>query len=338
MARFFNLNSIQYFEAVARHSRVSLAAEELSVSTSAVSQQIRSLETALGVPLFRRLKRRLVLTEEGERLYLSANEALRLLHGTHDRITRRHKSTSLILRVSISFGVSWLGPRIAGFIDANPRWNMHIDGTQAITDFEKEAVDLDVRYGLGEWRGLYVEPIVDDIVLPLCRPGYPSTARADSGSLERLGQVRLIHTVQARVGWSRWLRHHGFDRIDTSGGLRFDRSFMALQGARDGVGVALESATLAVDDLRSGALVPMFPMLGGIRFPAYWLVCPSRHLSRRAVQVFRDWLHAEAAEHAIQKKRLLASLGCVDIRDVAIELGADGRASLADPEPVVRLP
>ena len=79
-------------------------------------------------------------------------------------------------------------------------------------------------------------------------------------------------------------------------------------------------------------------MLGGIRFPAYWLVCPSRHLSRRAVQVFRDWLHAEAAEHAIQKKRLLASLGCVDIRDVAIELGADGRASLADPEPVVRLP
>ena len=138
MARFFNLNSIQYFEAVARHSRVSLAAEELSVSTSAVSQQIRSLETALGVPLFRRLKRRLVLTEEGERLYLSANEALRLLHGTHDRITRRHKSTSLILRVSISFGVSWLGPRIAGFIDANPRWNMHIDGTQAITDFEKE--------------------------------------------------------------------------------------------------------------------------------------------------------------------------------------------------------
>lgn len=320
MGRDLNLNSILYFEAVARHSRVTTAAEELSVSTSAVSQQIRALETALGVTLFRRLKRRLVLTEEGERLFVSATEALRLLRDTRDRITRRHEQRSLIMRVSISFGVSWLGPRIAGFIDSNPLWNVHVDGTQAITDFEKEAVDLDIRYGLGEWRGLYCEPIVNDVVLPLCRPGYPFSAQPDASPVERLAQVRLIHTVHGRIGWEWWLRRHGFNHIDTSGGLRFDRSFMALQAAREGAGVALESATHAIDDLRSGALVPMFPDLGGMSFPAYWLVCPNRHLSRRAVNGFLDWLRLEAAEHMVQKQRLLTSLGCVTQHDVAAEL------------------
>ena len=305
------LNGMVYFEAVARHSRVTTAAEELSVSPSAVSQQIKTLEETLGVRLFRRVKRRLVLTEEGERLYLSTTEALGILREARRKITRKRDTRSLILRVSASFGVRWLGPRIAGFVETNPLWDLHIDATPELTEFEKETVDLDIRYGAGNWPGLYSEAIVKDTILPLCAPDYPILSRNREGDpASQLVNARLIHTVKAAFSWDWWLKRHGMTEIETSGGLRFDRSSMSLQAAVDGAGVVLETATLAMNELRSGALVPMFPQFGVAEFPAYWIICPNRHLNRRAVRVFCDWLRDEARAHESRKDALLASLDC----------------------------
>lgn len=305
------LNAMVYFEAVARHSRVTTAAEELLVSPSAVSQQIKALEESLGVRLFRRVKRRLVLTEEGERLYQSTTQALRILREARRKVTRRRDTRTLILRVSASFGVRWLGPRVAGFVEANPLWDLHIDATPELTEFEKETVDLDIRYGVGDWPGLFSEAIVNDAVLPLCAPDYPLLRREhDSDPASRLVNARLIHTVKAALTWDWWLDHHGIAGIETSGGLRFDRSSMSLRAAMDGAGVVLETATLAMNELRSGELVPMFPELGVAQFPAYWIICPNRHLNRRAVKVFCDWLRTEAREHESRKSQLLSSLGC----------------------------
>lgn len=311
------LNGMVYFEAVARHSRVTTAAEELSVSPSAVSQQIKSLEEMLGVRLFRRIKRRLVLTEEGERLYHSASQALGILREARSQITRRRDSYKLILRVSPSFGVRWLGPKIAGFVAANPRWDLHIDATPELTDFEKENVDLDVRYGSGDWSGFHTEQIMTDAVLPLCRPDYLAQVRENQNNpADLLTQSRLIHTVKAQLSWEWWLRYHDCAQVDTAGGLRFDRSSMSLQAAKDGAGVVLETAALATNELRSGELVPMFPELGVARFPAYWLICPSRHLSRRPAKVFCDWLREEAADHERRRSQLLTSLDCIEDYDV----------------------
>lgn len=305
------MNTIQYFEAVARHSRVNIAAEELNVSPSAVSQRIKSLEEQLGVLLFRRIKRRLVLTEEGERLYASATEALKLLRDAQMRVSHTREYRRLVIRVAASFGVRWLGRRVADFVNTHPGIELHVDATSSLTDFEKENIDLEIRYGLTPPGGLHSQSLINDQVFPMCTPKL-ATAAAETGLENFFETTTLIHTVKAAVTWRHWLDHNDFATVEDGHGLRFDRSSMSLQAAVDGVGVALETATLAMDELRSGALVPLAPEFGSISFPTYWLICPARHLNRRAVKTYREWIEMQAKAHEQQKERLLRSLGCVD--------------------------
>ena len=307
MARPVNMNAILYFEAVARHSRVNLAAEELMVSPSAVSQQVKSLEEQLGVLLFRRVKRGLVLTEEGERFYGSANKALGLLRDAQDRAQRTRESRRLVIRVAASFGVRWLGRRLADFVHKNPGIELHVDATSEITDFEKESVDLEIRYGPEPPDGLHAESLITDMVLPMSTPRI--AAAAEVGMEECLSATQLIHTVKAFATWRDWLDRQGLYDIDGNHGLRFDRSSMSLQAAVDGLGIVLETATLAMDELRNGQLVPLAPHAGTLTFPTYWLSCPVRHLNRRAVKAFATWIAAQAAAHEAEKRQLLASLG-----------------------------
>lgn len=308
MARPLNMNAMAYFEAVARHSRVNLAAGELLVSPSAVSQQIKLLEERMGVSLFRRIKRRLILTEEGERLYQSATQALRLLRDAQERVSRTREHRSIVIRVATSFGVLWLGPRISDFVSDSPGVDLHIDATSELTDFERESVDLEIRYGAEPIRGLHCHPLIVDRVLPLCSPRLAATAR-QAGISETLSTARLIHTVKAAVRWRYWLDRHEMAAVDDAHGLRFDRSSMAIQAAADGLGVILETATLAMNELRTGRLVPLAPDLGCLAFPAYWLTCPARHLNRRTVRRFAQWIEARAEAHEGDKNRLLESLG-----------------------------
>ena len=313
MAQNTTLNGLVYFEAVARQNTLTAAASELSVSPSAVSQQITALEQRLGVHLFRRVKRRLVLTEEGERLFVAASDAMKLIRDARDRISLKRAGRSLNIRVSASFGIRWLSPRIAPLVDANPDWDLHIDATPEVTDFERENIDLDIRYGPGQWPGLYTEPVLTDAVLPLAAPGLlpdDLSARSPEQAADMLAGTRLIHSVKSDLQWRDWLNRHGIDGIDTDRGLRFDRSLMTLQAAQDGAGVALESASLAFEALKSGALIPALTAFGASRFPAYWLICPSRNLQRRSVRTFADWLRAEAAGHETERNALLESLGC----------------------------
>ena len=317
-----SLNGMIYFEAVARHSRLTTAAEELSLSPAAVSQQIRKLEEATGVKLFRRIKRRLVLTEEGERLYQSTTQALAILRDARRQVTRQRESRKLTLRVSASFGMRWLGTRFAKFIEKNPMWNLHVDATPELTEFEKENVDLDIRYGTGNWSGLYSEAIVRDAVLPLCSPAIRARRDKHKTPPEKfLEEVKLIHTVKARLTWKWWLDRHRYNFGNPRGDLQFDRSTMSLQVAKDGAGVVLETATLAMDELSEGTLVPLFPDLGAACFPAYWIICPNRHLNRRYVGVFCDWIRNEAIQHEEYKVALLKTLGCKSFYDVSIPGG-----------------
>ncbi len=316
MGKSPNLNAISYFEAAARLSRVNLAAEELMVSPSAVSQQIKALEENLGVALFRRVKRRLVLTEAGELYYASATEALAMLRTAKNRISRVREYRSLTIRVAPSFGVRWLSPRIGNFVESNPEYDIRVDATSELTDFDKENVDLELRYGLEPPPGLTAKPFITDHVLPLCHPRLAKEA-AQIGPQEMLRKTRLIHTVKAKISWKEWLARHQLAGIDDAHGLRFDRSSMSLQAAVDGLGVVLETATLAKRELQAGSLVPMDPKLGVLCFPAYWQCCPPRHLNRRAVKRFGEWLKGEAEQHEKEKLLLLSSLGCVKFSDYA---------------------
>jgi len=314
MARPENLNAILYFETVARRGTLTRAAEELSVSPSAVSQQVKLLEQQLGVRLFRREGRQLSLTLEGEQLYQSAGTALRMLRDARRHLGRRQDTRRLNLRVAPSFGVRWLGPRLSRFVARHPDWELRVDAAPDPTDFDRELMDLDIRYGTGDWQGLHVAPVVQDHVLPLATPEY-----LESLGPEPFAEARLIDSARNQVQWDGWLLRHGLEAPGNRKSWLIDRSSMALQLALDGVGMVLESLVLASAEVASGRLVPVAPELPVLRFPAHWAICPSRHLSRRAVRLFLDWVGEEAVAHEAEVAAIVARHG-LQVED--LEAGA----------------
>lgn len=306
-----NLKAMHYFEAVARLGSVTLAGEELGVSPSAVSQQLKTLEMQFGVRLFRRERRRLALTLDGDRLFQTTTQAFGALRNARNAIVRQREVRNLTIRVSPSFGVRWLGPRIAGFSAANAEWNIRIDATPDFSEFDTEAIDFDLRYGFGDWAGLSVTRIMNDMVLPMCSPDYLEALKAHSDDpLEQLRHARLIDSVKMLYRWDLWLAMKRIAMSDLSYPFRFDRSSMSIEHAKQGGGIALDSANLCLAELERGELVPFSPAFRVIDFPAYWLVCPARHHTRRIVKRFAEWIGARCGEHEAAVRGFLAAKGC----------------------------
>tara|TARA_R110000751_G_scaffold305026_1_gene421022 strand:- start:11671 stop:12663 length:993 start_codon:yes stop_codon:yes gene_type:complete len=309
--RDINIRATEYFEAVARLGTVTKAASELGISPSAVSQQIRILEEQFGVRLFRREKRRLVLTLDGDRLFQTTTQAFSAIRNARSAISRQHGTRSLTMRVSPSFGVRWLGPRIADFASQNRDWNIRIDATPDFSVFDTEAIDFDLRYGLGDWAGLTVDPVMHDLVLPVCSPDYLEYLRKISDDPhEQIRAARLIDSVKALYRWDLWLASNRIDVAELEYPFRFDRSSMSIELAKQGGGIALDSLPLFLSELQRGELVPFSTRFEVIEFPAYWFVCPPRHFNRRIVNRFSVWLKEKAKEHEDTARRLLINMGC----------------------------
>ncbi|MEX5729513.1 LysR family glycine cleavage system transcriptional activator [Rhodovulum iodosum] len=309
--RDINLKATEYFEAVARLGTVTKAAAELGVSPSAVSQQIRLLEGQFGVKLFRREKRRLVLTLDGDRLFQTTAHAFGALRNARSAIGRQRDMRGLTIRVSPSFGVRWLGPRVARFAADNPDWAIRIDATPDVTSFETEAVDCDLRYGHGDWAGLTVDCLMSDLVMPMCSPAYLDRLRRQGGDLAtQLESARLIDSVKSLYRWDLWLASNRIELKELVYPFRFDRSSMSIEMAKQSGGVALDSATLCLPELARGDLVPLSLACPVVEFPAYWFVCPTRHLNRRIVSRFSGWVAHEAKECEAEARALLSGLGC----------------------------
>ena len=309
MARNTNLNGILHFEAVARRGTITRAAEELSVSPSAVSQQIKLLEQELGVKLFRRDGRLLSLTLEGEQLFQTSATALRMLRDARRHLGKTHEMRRLNLRVTPSFGVRWLGPRLYAFVDEHPDWDLRVDAAPDPTDFDREVMDLDIRYGTGQWAGFHVQPVVRDQVLPLCSPEYLARLESRDSPAAIFDGARLIDSARALCQWDFWLCRNGIETRGNRKSILMDRSSMALQLALDGAGIVLESLALAAPEVTEGRLVPVTPDLPVLSFPAYWVICPARYLSRRAVRLFVSWLQEQADKHDADVARIVDQHG-----------------------------
>lgn len=309
--RDINIRATEHFEAVARLGSVTKAASELGVSPSAVSQQLKALEEQFGVKLFRREKRRLVLTLDGDRLFQTTTQAFSAIRNARSAIARQRDTRNLTVRVSPSFGVRWLGPRIADFAEHNRDWNIRIDATPDFSAFDTEAVDFDLRYGLGGWTGLSVNGVMHDLVLPMCSPSYLAHLESiSSDPKEQIRQARLIDSVKALYRWDLWLASN---RIEVEGleyPYRFDRSSMSIELAKQDGGIALDSVTLCLPEMQRGELVPLSTAFEVIDFPAYWFVCPPRHFNRRIVKRFMEWLSEKAGEHEHAARELLSGAGC----------------------------
>ncbi|WP_299844669.1 LysR substrate-binding domain-containing protein [uncultured Paracoccus sp.] len=325
MARDLNLLSMAHFEAVARLGGVMRAAEELQVSASAVSQQIKLLEQSLGVKLFHREKRHLRLTIDGERLFQTASQAFQSIREVRAAIVRQRETHHLSIRVSPSFGVRWLASRLSDFCLQNPDWDLRVDATPSFTEFDTEVVDMDLRYGEGDWEGLHTDCIVHDFVFPMCSPGYLARLQAISDDpREQLRHARLIDSVKAYYRWDYWLPRNDVSGASMSYPCRFDRSSMSVQMAKDGGGLILDSMTLAFEELRRGELVPVSPEFEVIEFPGYWVVCPHRHVGRRAVKLFSDWIRNKGAQHMTEARHWLDGRG--------LQTRFERRATFAGPD------
>lgn len=292
------LRALAVFEATARNMSFSRAAVELNVTPAAVSQQIKVLEGYLSARLFRRLNRRVLLTEAGELYYSSISSAFSNMATATERIGSAVVPTILTIRSAPSFATKWLLPRLPEFLAEVPNIDVRLDASNEKTDFTRENVDLEIRFGDGSWRGLHVEPLCRDIAIPLASPTL--SRRYAIRSAEDLSSgVPLIHSIKCPVSWERWFAAHQVQQHDSLRGPRFDRSFMAIEAASMGLGVVLDCEILAQRELASGDLVcPVEPRCTFAQ-TVHWLVTPHQSLERVKTRRFRDWLlgHPDLAGH-----------------------------------------
>src|SRR5215467_10223332 len=226
--RLTHLNGIRAFEAAARHMSFAKAAEELSVTPAAVSQQIKALEDYLGIALFKRTKRALFLTDTAQAVLPAAREGFDLLASVLTRARASGERDQLVVSVTPSLAAKWLMPRLERFIAQHPAIDMRIDTNSRLVDFARENVDVAVRYGGGDWPGLEVTPLMKELIFPVCSPKLQA-GRHPLRTIEDLRHHTLIHDGSLPEGsafpsWAVWLEAAGAPGIDTRRGLHVNAS------------------------------------------------------------------------------------------------------------------
>ena len=284
------LRSISVFHAVSRSTSISKAAEELGVTPSAVSQQIRVLEEYLGTTLLTKAGRRIKLTEAGERYFEMISEKVEQIGEATERLRGHHAVAALRVRATPTFSTKWLLPRLPRFLEQNPQLEVRLDGTNEPTDFRREDVDIEIRHGQGNWPGLFVEGIARESFIPVCAPGLLQSLPIP---IETIVQNRLIHSVKSQVQWESWLTSAGVMHGSRWRRVLFDRSHMAIDAAASGMGIALESTFMMCRELQEGRLVCPIADPPEVVRTTQWMVCPHDHLRHSKVRAFNEWIKAE---------------------------------------------
>jgi LysR family glycine cleavage system transcriptional activator len=297
------LNSLRAFEVAARHMSFQKAAEELNVTPSALSYQIRQLEDFLQVPLFVRLNRAVRLTDAGERIAPGVHDAFERLAEAMGRLKGPAPANVLTVSTGPAFAAKWLSPRLHKFLERYPEIDIRISANLKLTDFRSDEVDLSIRFGGGNYPGLHVERLADEHVLPLISPRLLEQL---GGHLrpEDLGRVALLHDDSANfiinaVSWADWLRRARVTNVDPTRGPRFSHADHALEAALDGAGIVLGRLTLSMRDIASGRLVAPFDLMAPAQAGFYFCCLPER-LAEPKIRAFRDFRFSEiAAERVI---------------------------------------
>ncbi|WP_416065250.1 transcriptional regulator GcvA [Rhizobium sp. ZK1] len=286
-----SLSALRAFEAAARHLSMTQAAHELHVTPGAVSLQIRDLEASLGVSLFERRIRQILLTAEGRDYFATLRTAFQLVREATASLTARRRGNALALTCTAGFATHWLLPRLQRFEDMHPDIDVRISASHRMFDFERDGIDLAIRHGLGGYEGLISERLVDDELVPVCIPTIAVALGADP-SPDDLAGYQLIHDVYRR-DWQLWLAAAGATKVDASRGPIFSDGNGAFEAMKSGFGVALMRRSFIEKELAESRLVAPFP-LGLTSKLAYHLVYPGTALERPAVAAFRRWLLSEA--------------------------------------------
>ena len=285
-----SLTSLRAFEAAARHLSFTSAAEELHVTQAAISHQVKSLERELGQRLFRRLPRRLLLTEEAQVLLPVLQDSFDRIADAVTRLSERSRRGALDVTLRPFFAARWLSPRLNRFWERYPDIELRLHHVSALLDFEKSGADMAVRWGRGDWPDLESELLLPTSIAPLCSPallGGPAPLRRPAD----LAHHTLLHEESFRP-WERWLDLAGAGQVDANRGPIIDDTNVRIQAAIDGQGLTLGPLSLVSDDLATGRLVA--PFAASLNELAYYIVYPPGALDQPRVRAFRDWLLSEA--------------------------------------------
>jgi LysR family glycine cleavage system transcriptional activator len=297
--RLPSLSALRAFEAAARHLSLTRAAEELKVTPAAISHQIKVLEDDLGIKLFDRRNRRLALTREARAGLGELRRGFDLVSEGVRHIRASRRRAMLRITVETTFAATWLVPRLAGFRHDHEDLDVLLDASDGLADFERDDVDIGIRWGGGSYRGLEAIALFEDRVFPVC---HPSLIDGQPGLHEPADLARhtLLHLDWPKErgdwpDWAVWLDAAGVGDVDAERGLHFNVHSMALRAAVEGHGVALATDSLVMDDLKSGRLVKPFALSLDSDVQMY-LVFRKDRAGEPAIAAFRDWIVAQTTE------------------------------------------
>ena len=284
------LAAVRVFEAAARHENFTAAAVELGMTQAAVSYQVKLLQERLGLALFRRAGRGVVLTEAGRRAAPQVAGAFDALDAAFAGI-RAEDEEVLTISTSNTFANTWLAWRLGGFQMANPAMAVRMLTTDALTDFAADDVDCAIRSGRGGWPGIAADLLLTIDFTPMCSPDF----LARHGPLDDPAALLRLPLISPQdPWWAVWLREAGVAVADGTvrPGVRLDSQAHEGHAAMAGQGVAMLTPFFWRSDLADGRLVRMATQVS-TRGYGYWLVCPSHRRRVTKIRRFRDWLLAE---------------------------------------------
>lgn len=292
LVRLPPLQTLRAFEATARLSSMTLAAAEMHVTHGAISRQIRKLEEHLGMKLFRRLTRQIILTEEGAEFHLAVTRLLSDLLRESERLRGRNPAKSLRISTTVSFASKWLAPRLSRFRQQYPEFDIELDVTDINVDLNDGQVDAAIRYGLGNYRDVTSERILNETVTPVCSPGF---LREHNGlkDIKELSNCVLLHEYRMLANWEAWFEMAGEKNFKCPQGPVWTLGSMATEAAIRGEGVALGRSILIADDVAAGRLVVPFPQYILQAERGYDLVFRSDNKDSYKIRILRQWLLEE---------------------------------------------
>ncbi len=297
--RIYPLNALRAYEASARHLSFVKASEELSVTPAAVSHQVKKLEEYLGLPLFRRRSRGLLLTESGQVLLTELREVFLRLDKAMERVIDSDSRGTVTLSVAPTFATMWLIPRLQKFYALQPDIDVRISTSLGLVDFQRDDYDAAIRLGSGQWFGLETIKLFDETVTPMCSPrlleGPDALNHPDDLRKHVLLHNHSMDYDPEAPTWDTWLKAAGASKVDASRGTHFSLPDHGLQASIDGAGVVLGWRTLAAPDIAAGRVVTPFDLVLPLG-SSFYLAYPEAHAPRPNIAALRDWLMSEVRE------------------------------------------
>lgn len=281
-----SMSLLLVFEAAARHESYTRAAQELALSQSAVSRQIQTLESQLGIRLFRREGRSVKLTELGRRYAAELGAALgRIRAATLQAMSHQGEGGALRLATLPTYGSRWLLPRLQDFYRAHPGVTVHLHSRIGPIDFQAEEIDAAITVGSGDWPDLRAHCLHNEQLVAIASPEALAGGMADPAWI---ASQTLLTVASNQRGWAQWFTHYGLDHRHMRVGPSFELTSHLIQAVRAGIGVGLVPKALIGEEDRSASLAEVGEPIASER--SYYLIYPERNETLPALVAFCAWL------------------------------------------------